>query len=413
MRAVVVGAGLAGLTAARQLHRAGWDIMVLEASDGVGGRVRTDVVEGFRLDRGFQALFTGYPAARRQLELKALKPRSFDAGVVVVEAGRWHELGHPWKDPKALAPTLLSTIATPADKLKLLELARWIRCQPLDELARAEDLTAAEFLRAYGFTERCLDLLLGGFFRGMYLDQSLGVSSRVVLADLKALAAGRAALPRDGMQAIPEQLAGDLPSEAIRLNTPALRLVKEPLGVQTSNDAIEADAVVVATHSPEAERLSSVPLPKEARSVTCLYLHLPYPLYGHKKVVLNGYPDAFVNHAIQLSNVASSYAPPPEHLLCATILGAPDLTLEQLSHRALDDMQRWFPWRGIRGLTPLAAYQVPFGRLAQPPGFRDARPGNRTATRGLYLCGEYTEAASIEGAIGSGEKAAAAVLEDF
>ncbi|MHB8620748.1 MAG: FAD-dependent oxidoreductase, partial [Chloroflexota bacterium] len=112
MKAIVVGAGLAGLVAARTLHRAGWEVVILEASDGPGGRLRTDVVDGFRLDRGFQVLFTAYPAVRRQLDLKALKPRTFDPGAIVVEGGRWNEIGDPRRDLKALLPSVLSTVPT-------------------------------------------------------------------------------------------------------------------------------------------------------------------------------------------------------------------------------------------------------------------------------------------------------------
>ena len=268
-----------------------------------------------------------------------------------------------------------------------------------------------EFLRAYGFSERFLELFVSGFAGALYLDRSLGINARTFLFDVQALASGAAAVPRDGMQAIPDQIASELPEEAIRLHTPALRLAGT--SAITGSETFGGDVVVLAAHSPEVERLSGLPLPKDANSATCLYFHLPYPLYGHKKVVLDAYPDGVVNHAIQMSNVASSYAPQPEHLLAATIVGAPDLTLEQLSEQALDDMQRWFPWRQIRGLKPLSAYQVPFARLAQPPGFSRALPDNRTPTKRLYLAGEYTVAGSIEGALVSGEKASRAVLEDY
>ncbi|MBV9119151.1 MAG: FAD-dependent oxidoreductase, partial [Chloroflexi bacterium] len=136
------------------------------------------------------------------------------------------------------------------------------------------------------------------------------------------------------------------------------------------------------------------------------------PVYGHKKLVVNGHPDAFVNYAVQITNVAPSYAPQPEHLLSATIIGAPDFSQEELTQMALDDMQRWFPWRHIGGLKPLAVYQMPFAQLAQPPGFRQRLPRNRAGVRGLYFAGEFTEASSINGAMISGEKAAAAILAD-
>jgi phytoene dehydrogenase-like protein len=410
MKVVVVGAGLAGLVAARTLKRAGWEVVVLEASDGLGGRVRTDVVDGFRLDRGFQVLFTAYPAAQRQLDLKALRLRPFDAGAIVVEDRRWNELGDPRRDPKALVPTVLSTVALPSDKLKLLKLKRQATRQPLSAFP---DVSSIEFLRAYGFSERCIELFLRPFFGAILLDRALSASARCLAFDFRMLSQGRAALPRDGIQAIPDQLAIGLD---IRTGMPALRLERREeraVGVQTSTDGVEADAVILAAHAPEVERLSGIEMPKEAQSLTCLYFHLPYPLYGHKKLVLNGYPQAFVSHATQVTNVATSYAPAPEHLLSATILGAPDMTLEELGAQALADMQRWFPWRSLAGLHPLAAYQVPFAQLAQPPGFRATLPGNRTPLKGLYLAGEYTEASSINGALISGEKAAAAVLADY
>lgn len=412
MKAVVVGAGLAGLVAARTLHRAGWEVVVLEASDGVGGRVRTDVVDGFRLDRGFQALFTAYPAVQRQLDLKALHLRPFDAGVIVVEDGRWNELGDPVRDPKALAPSFMSGVALTSDKLLAWRLRRQLRRVSLDDLADADDMPAVEYLRAYGFSERFLDACLRGLLGGLFLDRSLAVSSQRLTYDLKALADGQAALPRDGMQAIADQLAAGLPE--VRVNTPALRLERQySLAVQTSEETIEADVVVLAAHAPEVERLSGLPMPKDANSATCLYFHLPYPLYGHKKVVVNGHPDGFVNHAVQLTNIAPSYAPAPEHLLAATIIGAPDDSVEQLTAKALADMQRWFPWRGIAGLRTLAVYQVPFARLAEPPGFQARRPANRTEVEGLYLAGEYTETSSIDGALASGEKAAEAILQRY
>ncbi len=242
MKAIIVGAGLAGLVTARTLHRAGWEVVVLEASDGLGGRVRTDLVEGFRLDRGFQVLFTKYPAVERQLDLKALKVRRFDPGAIVVENNRWSELGDPLRDPKSLVPTVLSTIPHNSDKLRVLKLRREVRRQSLAQLVRTPDKTTLEFLRDYGFSEQFIDLFFRGFFGGVFLDRSLDVSSRCFLFDYKMFSTGDVVVPQQGMQAIPDQIAQDLPEGAVQLNTPALRLERPAgrvTGVQTSSGCAE------------------------------------------------------------------------------------------------------------------------------------------------------------------------------
>jgi len=410
-----VGAGVAGLLCARELYRAGWEVLLLEASDGIGGRVRTDVVDGFRLDRGFQALFTGYPAVRRQIDVKALKPRAFDAGIILVEGGHWHELADPWADPKAVVPTLLSAVPTAGDKRLAMRLRRDLRRKDVREVLGDGHVAAAQFLDRYGFSARFIDLFVRGVFGGLFFDPSLSFSASSFLFEYKMLSSGPAVLPAAGMQAIAEQIAADLPEGAVRLECPVLRLERSGdrvLGVQTSREGLEADAVVLAAHAPEAERLAGIPLPKEAYGCTCLYFHVPCPLYGHKKVVVSGYQDGFVHHAVELTNVAPSYAPAPEHLLAAIMLGAPDMGLEELAQRTLDDLQRWFPWRRLRDLTPLAAYQVPFGRLALPPGFEGCRLSSRAGALGLYLAGEYLEGNSLNAALTSGERAAQAVIED-
>src|SRR4028118_296815 len=122
MRVVIVGAGLAGLTCAKVLAECGVEVVVFEASDGVGGRVRTDERDGFLLDRGFQVYFTSYPVSRRHLDHGALDFRVFDPGALVHRGSERSVLSDPVRDPKALVPTLLSGDATLADKPRPLRL---------------------------------------------------------------------------------------------------------------------------------------------------------------------------------------------------------------------------------------------------------------------------------------------------
>lgn len=116
---VIVGAGLAGLSCACQLTRDGLSSMLIEASDGIGGRARTDEVNGFLLDRGFQVLLTEYPEAKRVLDYPALRLHSFEPGALIRTNGKFHRVADPWRLPSAMLSTLSAPVGTVADKLSL------------------------------------------------------------------------------------------------------------------------------------------------------------------------------------------------------------------------------------------------------------------------------------------------------
>ena len=142
-KVLIVGAGLAGLTCAKVLHEAGHDVRVLEASNGIGGRVRTDhSADGFLLDRGFQTFFTAYPAAREHLDYKALNLRPFASSATIIKDGKWHRVG---------------SLLTTGDKLRLFRLRRAARRRSLDKIfhgrMRKGDRSVYEELRRRHFSE--------------------------------------------------------------------------------------------------------------------------------------------------------------------------------------------------------------------------------------------------------------------
>ncbi|MBA2443602.1 MAG: NAD(P)/FAD-dependent oxidoreductase, partial [Rubrobacter sp.] len=185
MRVIVVGAGLAGLTCAKVLAGRGAEVSVFEASDGVGGRVRTDRRDGFLLDRGFQVYFTAYPASKRHLDYAALDFQAFDPGAVIRRGAREDVLSDPWRDPGAILASLLSGVATPGDKLRTLALAAGsafgapARAGTAGEIEDRKDPSSVEYLRGFGFSERFIDGFFRPFYGGIFLDRSLGTSSRV------------------------------------------------------------------------------------------------------------------------------------------------------------------------------------------------------------------------------------------
>ena len=422
---LVVGAGLAGLTCAKVLMEAGHEVRVLEASDGVGGRVRTDAnADGFLLDRGFQVLFTAYPTVRRHLDLDALKLKSLLPGAAIVRDGAWHELGDPLQRLRLLGPTLSNPLLPLGDKVRTLRLRRYARRHSLDAIfnkpIKKGDRSAYAELHRRHFTDAgFIDNFARPFFGGIFLDRDLSTSARMLYFTFKMLASGKTAIPEQGMGAIARQLADKLPPNALRLQTRVEGIVEadgRAVGVTlTGGEEMQGEAVVIATDAASAERLGGRDLPSDPVPVTCVYFAAQQSLYRGPRLVLNANPDAFVNNAVQLTNVAPAYGPAGQHLISCTVLGLPEMSDDELQRRCREDPAIRFPDRDLAEakLRHLATYRIRFAQFRQEPGVFDSLPSNTTPTAGLFLAGEYTASSSIHGAMFSGERAAKAVLDSL
>ncbi len=406
---IIVGAGLAGLTCAKELVAAGQKVLLLEASDAVGGRVCTDITaDGYRLDRGFQVLFSAYPAVKRHLRLDDLKPRRFDPGAILVHDSKRYEIADPLREPAQLVAGLLNPLIPLSDKLRVLNLTRQVLGLSIADIFSGKgepggrDESIEQYLHHLGFTEEgFIGNFVRPFYGGILLDRSLASSARMFQFTYKMLATGDTLLPAEGMQRVAEQLTATLPAQAIRCNARVSKLLLNEGKVR---------GVVLATDSPTAAQLSGMPLPTTPVSSTYLYFAGDEQLYTQRKILLNTAADAFVNNAVLLTNIAPTYAPPHKYLLSVTVLGNPQGSDEQIAEKCLHEMGPWFPDRNLKHWRLLKTYRIPFSQFAQPPGIYDQLPVNRTNVTGLYLAGEYTKSSSIQGAMHSGEYAAKEIV---
>lgn len=410
-KVIIVGAGLAGLTCGKVLRQRGIeDLVVLERQQGIGGRVRTDHEQGFYLDRGFQVMFTAYPAVRRHLDLQPLQLRSYGLGAVLVSQGRRYLIGDPLRDLSSLWPSLRNPLIPALDKARILRLRLQLLAQTPQQIFQSPDHTTREFIDRFGFSDRIFRRFLQPFYRGIVLDPDLNTSARLFQFYFKMLAEGQIVTPRWGLGQISAQLGQNVGQERIRDRTEVVEICQEggrAVGVRTAaGEVIPGDWIVCAADAVTAGRLLGMPLPDTPRSVTCCYFSSSLSLTQGGYIHLNSDGEGIVNSCVQLTQISPDLAPPGQHLYSVVVLGDPQLSDGDLAERCRQELQTWFPEQDLAQLHFLRCYRIPFAQFDQPPGLLDRLPGPQSPIPGVILAGEYTQHSSIEGAIRSGEQAA-------
>ncbi len=380
----IIGAGLAGLSCARELKAHGVDSILLEASNHVGGRVHTDVNEGFLLDRGFQVMLTAYPECRRLLNYEALELKKFYPGALVRFGGKFHRLADPWRHPAEAAASLTTPIGSFMDKVRISSLRTSVTQVPLPELFLRPETTTKQALINYRFSSKIIDRFFRPFFGGIFLECELETSSRLSEFIFRMFSEGEVTLPAKGMTTIPHQLGHELD---VRLNTVVTEL--------------PAGAVVVAVEEPSAARLFGETPAAGARSVDCLYYAAETAPLSEPILVLNGEGSGPINNCCVVSSVAPAYAPAGASLISVSVLkSAPEAAVRA-------QLAEWFGGNAMRW-QHLRTYTIPYAQPVQ----KVYAPKPARVRPGLYRCGDYMENASIDGALASGRRAAEALLED-
>lgn len=397
---VIVGAGLSGLACAQFLHQAGIPALICEASDRVGGRVATDKVDGFQLDRGFQVFLTAYPEARRFLDQTALDLHAFYPGALVQVGRKRYCFADPWRRPFAGLQSLFAPVANLSDSFRIARLRGSVVADP----QTAWPGTTQDYLTSCGLSQRVIDRFFRPFFGGVFLESELRTPAHFFRFIFAMFARGSAALPARGMHAIPQQMADSLPPGSIRLNTAATSVAPDHVQL-ASGETVLARAVVIATAADQLRKLQPSTEISEWNSTTTVYYDAPRSPLARPILLLNGDGEGIVNHVCVPSDVARGYAPPDRALVCISILGIPDENDSALDRRVRSELTTWFgsivdAWRLLR------VYRIPHALPRMKP-----MPTSPSLCRnGIFCCGDHLESPSSNGAMASGRHAAEAVL---
>lgn len=408
--AVIVGGGVTGLACARVLAEHQISCTILERSARPGGRIKTDLVDGFTLDLGFQVLQTGYPELSTYLDLDALILRRFPAGIVVRCQQRFHVIADPRHHPRYLLSTTVSPVGTLGDRLRLLRLARRICRQPMEDIFENPEEKAIDFLRKQGFTERFITSFFTPFLAGACLDRSMTVTSRVLEYLIRLFASGDAALPEGGMQAIPHQLAAGLAPDTIQYDKEVVELRKGSV-LLTGGEVVEAPLVVVATEQPAVSELVRMDESKRSIGETCLYFGARWlPPFAEPFLVLNGEGNGPINNLAFPSMVSPSYAPAGKTLIAVVVLGEEYLARPDLEDLVIKQCQQWFG-PVVKEWQHLKTYRIEQALPDQSPPTLSPYRSPEPISPGLYICGEQQGLPGLGWALMSGGMTGSKVSE--
>ena len=401
---VVVGAGLAGLTAAKVLSQSGREVLLLEKSDGVGGRVRTDQYKDFLLDRGFQVLLTAYPELPKHLNLSLLRLHSFESGATIFSDGHFSKVGDPFRNVSSIMSTAFTKTIGMQDKIKLLKLRNSLIGRKKIYLQQKDDKRILETFEELGFTSKAINSFFKPLVGGIQLDPSLSGSTRLCFLVLKMLFIGDAAVPSRGMGAISEQLSKQINESSIRL-TSSVDKVEGKKVILESGESFLPSNLIIATEGPATAKLLGQESPL-SRSVSCIYFSAPQAPSSSKAILLNGEKNGPALNVAIMSNISPSYSKNGKALIAVAI---PNTIKPDSMENVLIQMRKWFG-DSVDSWEHIKTYSIEHGQ----PDLRPGDPFRKSIknSEGVYICGDHRDTPSIQGALVSGRRTAEICLKN-
>jgi protoporphyrinogen oxidase len=401
----IIGAGISGLIAAQTLEKNGFSSTILESTDSVGGRVKTDIVDGYQLDHGFQVLLTSYPAAKRFLDFKSLELQEFLPGATIFNNGKAQTIGDPLRDLSLLFPTVFSSIISMMDKIKILKLNLILKKKSLEDIFAEKEISTLDYLKNFGFSEQTISQFFKPFFSGIFLETKLETSSRMFEFVYKMFGTGNAALPKAGIQAIPDQLAGNLKSTKILFST-KVSSVKDGEITLENGEILESDFTIIAT---DANLLIEDLNKKNIKWKSCFNLYFETEKRMIEKPIIGLLPkDNALTNNIFYNTSLETRKNAGKELLSVTVVDNQNFKGNELAEKVKIELNEYF---NIDVLRLIKQYEIPKALPDLKNIKYSLNPEETRYSSQIFLAGDTLLNGSLNAAMLSGESAATALIE--
>ncbi|MHB0754718.1 FAD-dependent oxidoreductase [Polaribacter sp. M15] len=401
----IIGAGVSGLVSAQVLENHGYHPTIIEASNTIGGRVQSDLVENYILDRGFQVLLTSYPAAKHYLSYTDLELQEFLPGATIFKDGKSQTIGDPLRSFSLLFPTLFASVGNFADKTKILKLNALLKKKKVVEIFRTDEKSTLKYLQDFGFSESIINDFFKPFFSGIFLEPNLATSSRMFEFVYKMFGDGLAVLPKGGIQEIPNQLKSNLKHTTFKFNTPVKEVKDSDIILQ--NDAvIKSNMTIIAT---EASNLVANLKNQETDWKSCdtFYFETHHRVINKPLIGLIADKNALINNIFYHTSLATSSKGNKE-LLSVTVVKEHQLSKLDLILRVTEDLKKYC---SIDTVNLLKHYHI---KKALPKLDNVQYEISSTETKlkpTVFLAGDQLLNGSLNAAMIAGERAAFGVIQ--
>lgn len=406
----IIGAGLSGLTAAVYLHQKNYQVQLIEASDRVGGRIKTDCIDGFRLDRGFQVLLTDYPETKALLDYQKLNLKPFIPGATVLFEGGQFDIADPFRRPTALFGTLFAPVGSLKDKVQTFWLKlKLVRLSNSAIFKQPETDTYSQ-LKRYGFSQKMIDRFYKPFFSGIFLENELTTSSNMFDFVMKQFSTGDAAIPELGMEEIPKQLAALLPENSIQFETKVTAIENNTIYLENGSE-MNSDIIVIATEATGLAGNYIAQQKQQSHSVTTVYFEATKAPTNQAVVILNASENKkWVNNLTVMSNISNKYAPDGKVLLSISYNGIPEIDDTIVAENMKAELKQWYG-NQVDDWKMLKTYRIQYALPNQDSVSDELTKTDMKINDNIFICGDHLMNGSINAAMKSGRLVAALIDE--